>query len=181
MAECKNRHWCHLAETRLAVPLQRQGSSLLSVVSEGEMNDAGCCYTCMRSMMLADADEGAHTCMLFLRTCLAACAIAILFIAMLAADLFAGSSALMKAVAAGEEGGADSTHAACKFNDKPVSTSIAPPTAPHARTHHKSHNKWQTLRRRHTRASAVSACAYAFMLVSDVVTTKKQKIGSISI
>jgi len=81
-------------------------------------------------MILTDADEGAHTSML-LRTCLEACAIAILFIAMLAADLFAGSSALMKAVTAGQEGDTALTHSACTFNVKPVSTSIAPPQPRH--------------------------------------------------
>ena len=77
---------------------------------------------------------------MLLRTCLEACAIAILFIAMLAADLFAGSSALMKAVTAGKEGDTALTQSACTFNVKPVSTSIAPPN--HATcigSYHKSH------------------------------------------
>ena len=114
--------------------------------------------TCVRSMMLTDADDGAHTCML-LRTCLEACAIAILFIAMLAADLFAGSSALMKAVTAGKEGDTAPTRSACTFNVKPVSTSIAPPN--HATcigSYHKSHYTWHGFRRRGTRASAAPQC-----------------------
>ena len=131
-------------------------------------------------MMLTDADEGAHTCML-LRTCLEACAIAILFIAMLAADLFAGSSALMKAVTAGKEGDTALTQSACTFNVKPVSTSIAPPN--HATcigSYHKSHYTWHGFSAG-TRASAAervrrSACLLYHMRCCH---NKKQKIGSI--
>ena len=118
---------------------------------------------------------------MLLRTCLEACAIAILFIAMLAADLFAGSSALMKAVTAGKEGDTALTQSACTFNVKPVSTSIAPPN--HATcigSYHKSHYTWHGFRRRHTsKRCERRVCAAVRAHYMRCCHNRKQKIGSI--